>query len=258
VWVMSASPRCVAYITCVVLVSVAVSAQQKPQPQLRGFSVVLVQGDQQEGSSSDLPPAARAAIGDIKDFLPFKSYRLLDSSWTLGSNAAQEYSSRLRGGGQDYQVRIGSKVDDASSRVEVKFTLRDAGPDQQQLWPFGSAHVTGQQAAATVESRVKEEANLVSLEAELSALLRRFNPTHPDVQQQRARIAESRRRVEQLRQQVQANEGTTGSWYAASLAPLIDTSFTMRLGETVVVGTSRVGGDKALIALLTAVTGSGK
>jgi hypothetical protein len=35
---------------------------------------------------------------------------------------------------------------------------------------------------------------------------------------------------------------------------VIDTSFTMDIGETVVVGTSRVrGGDKALIALLTAV-----
>jgi hypothetical protein len=34
---------------------------------------------------------------------------------------------------------------------------------------------------------------------------------------------------------------------------LIDTNFTMDIGETVVVGTSRLQGDKALIALLTAV-----
>jgi hypothetical protein len=34
---------------------------------------------------------------------------------------------------------------------------------------------------------------------------------------------------------------------------MIDTSFTMDIGETVVVGTSRLKGDKALIALLTAV-----
>jgi hypothetical protein len=40
----------------------------------------------------------------------------------------------------------------------------------------------------------------------------------------------------------------------ASRSAVIDTSFTMDVGETVVVGTSRVaGGDKALIALLTAV-----
>ena len=35
--------------------------------------------------------------------------------------------------------------------------------------------------------------------------------------------------------------------------PIIDSSFTMDAGETVVVGTSRLGGDKALIALVTAV-----
>ena len=33
---------------------------------------------------------------------------------------------------------------------------------------------------------------------------------------------------------------------------IFDTSFAMDIGETVVVGTSRLGGDKALIALLTA------
>jgi hypothetical protein len=37
---------------------------------------------------------------------------------------------------------------------------------------------------------------------------------------------------------------------------IIDTSFTMEIGETVVVGTSRLKGDKALIALLTAVPSS--
>ena len=58
--VMSTSPVRLACIACVLLGSVAVGAQQKPQSQLRGFSVVLVQGDQQEGSSSDLPPAARS------------------------------------------------------------------------------------------------------------------------------------------------------------------------------------------------------
>ena len=42
-----------------------------------------------------------------------------------------------------------------------------------------------------------------------------------------------------------------GSVSAAST--VIDSSFTMEVGETVVVGTSRLGGDKALIALVTAV-----
>lgn len=254
---MAPSLRRLGLAACVLLVSVAASAQQKPQAQLRGFGVVLVEGDQQEDSSSDLPAAARAAIGDIKDFLPFKSYRLLDSSWTLASSSAQEYSSRLRGGSQDYEVRIESKVEDASSRVEVKFTLREAGSDPRQQ-SFGSARVPVQVADATLDSLFKEEVYLASLEAELSALLQTLNELHPDVLERRTRVAGSRRRVEQLRQQVQSNQRRTVRSYISSSPTLIDTSFTMRLGETVVVGTSRVGGDKALIALLTAVPGSEK
>ena len=37
----------------------------------------------------------------------------------------------------------------------------------------------------------------------------------------------------------------------------MDSSFTMDVGETVVVGTSRLGGDKALIAIVTAVKKGG-
>ena len=84
---MKTSFRHLTCAACVLFTCVAAHAQQKPAaPQLRGFSVVLVQGDQ-EGTSSELPAAERAAINDVRDFLPFKSYRLLDSSWTLGSAA---------------------------------------------------------------------------------------------------------------------------------------------------------------------------
>ena len=48
----------------------------------QGFSVVLVLGDiQSAASSDDVPLAARKALADMKDFLPFKSYRLLDAAW---------------------------------------------------------------------------------------------------------------------------------------------------------------------------------
>jgi hypothetical protein len=39
---------------------------------------------------------------------------------------------------------------------------------------------------------------------------------------------------------------------------LIDTQFEMAAGETVVVGTSKIGGDKGLVVLLTAVPAGGK
>ena len=41
-----------------------------------GFSVVLVLGDMQGGATADsVPAAARKALADMKDFLPYKSYR---------------------------------------------------------------------------------------------------------------------------------------------------------------------------------------
>jgi hypothetical protein len=36
---------------------------------------------------------------------------------------------------------------------------------------------------------------------------------------------------------------------------LIDSKFEMAIGETVVVGTSKIGGDKGLVVLLTSVAG---
>src|SRR5690349_6075594 len=51
-----------------------------PAPQ--GFSVVLVLGEMTgTGPAESVPPAARKALVDMKDFLPYKSYRLLDSQW---------------------------------------------------------------------------------------------------------------------------------------------------------------------------------
>ena len=53
--------------------------------QLRGFSVVLVEGDLRGANATEgLPAAATKALADVKDFLPYKGYRLLDTQWTLG------------------------------------------------------------------------------------------------------------------------------------------------------------------------------
>lgn len=251
------------YLTCaacVLFTSVAAHAQQKPvAQQLRGFSVVLVQGDQ-EGTSSELPAAARAAINDVKDFLPFKSYRLLDTSWTLGSNTTQEFTSRLRGENQDYEVRISSRPEDPAS-VGVKFILRERGESS-------SAHHSSQRSAGGQQGAPSEE--LEKAEAELSEL--RVRLSRAQTLQQRGlvapsvaaelqtQVAETENRVAQLKQQ--GGSDPAADWfasYASALAPpIIDTSFSMRIGETVVVGTSRVRGNKALIALLTAVPGAGK
>src|SRR5437763_10185527 len=80
----------------------------KGQSSPQGFSVVLVLGDLNGGSNADasVPPAARKALNDMKDFLPYKGYRLLDAEWILGSRRA---TTRLRGpDGQDYELTLTS------------------------------------------------------------------------------------------------------------------------------------------------------
>ena len=85
------------------------------------------------------------------------------------------------------------------------------------------------------------------LEAQLKSLQQRYNDNHPEVQKAKARLREIEVQQAQIRsesdrrRQAQASPGKR---------TIIDTSFTMDIGETVVVGTSRLQGDKALIALL--------
>ena len=56
----------------------------------QGFSIVLVLADLQAGpGEEDVPPAARKALLDMKDFLPYKSYRLLDAAWVLCCGSGQ-------------------------------------------------------------------------------------------------------------------------------------------------------------------------
>ena len=89
------------------------------------------------------------------------------------------------------------------------------------------------------------------------------------------RIIETQRRVEvgmtsalelrelqdrhtQMKRELEGLGGDRHAGDGISGAPIIDSSFTMAVGETVVVGTSRLGGDKALIAIVTAVRKNGK
>src|SRR5688500_14881238 len=69
----------------IVLASMPATAQQAASP-LQGFSIVLVQGDMAAGDGrSELPEAAARAVGDMKGFLPFRSYHLVDSAWVLAN-----------------------------------------------------------------------------------------------------------------------------------------------------------------------------
>ena len=173
---------------------------------LKGFSVVLVEGDIRGAAPNDSVPAAAAkALADLKDFLPYKSYRLIDTQWTLGSNRV---SSRLRGAeGQEYDL-----------------TLSTAGAAFQ---------------FATTRSRSLDSASDSKGSVVVSTFVLRHAGAVPD------------RAAALISKGLMSPSSPEGR--AARAASLIDTSFRMDIGETVVVGTSRLQGDKALIVLLTAV-----
>ena len=53
-----------------------------------------------------VPVAARKALADMKDFLPYKGYRLLDTQWVLASNSGPAIT-RLRGvDDQEYELEL--------------------------------------------------------------------------------------------------------------------------------------------------------
>src|SRR4051812_26055396 len=74
---------------------------QTPQ---RGFSVVLLLGETQTtGAGDGLPPAPtlRKALADVKDFLPYRSYRVVDTQWLRSG------STRMHGlDDQEYDVDL--------------------------------------------------------------------------------------------------------------------------------------------------------
>jgi hypothetical protein len=152
-----------------------------------GFSVILAVGDLQGGAPTrDLPPAASKALADMSQFLPYKSYELLDARWILGSPRS---TSLIRGPeNREYELELRTAAR-SDSEVQIDFNLRDP----RQAFPFvtGRGFRTG---AGNGTVRIVK---------------------HP--------------------------------------GRIIDTTFNMDVGETVVVGTSRLQGDKALIVLLTAV-----
>jgi hypothetical protein len=170
-------------------------------PELRGISVVLVEGDLATvTSNSTLPAAAAKALADMKDFLPYKGYRVLDTQWTLG---AGRIAVRLRGtGGHEYDLELTASYPHYDTQARIR-----------------------QLAARGIMSTTTAESGIAGLS-----------------------ITEFK-----LRDANRMSANTPSLTLKQDDAALIATAFRMDVGETVVVGTSRLQGDKALIVLLTAV-----
>lgn len=234
------------------------AAQARPVPsrgvaaarvddRLRGFSVTLVQGDTQGASSVEgLPAAAAKAVADMKDFLPYKRYTLLDTQWTIGAGRMR---SQLRGpDGKSYELDLvaGNAFSDPAPPPQTphvfisEFHLREIG---------ATAGTTGASAPDDAVSAQALESQLKALEA-TRADLKGKGVTSANAD------AAAEEQLEALRSKLNvAKEALARQAKDQAVAgdSIIDTAFRMNIGETVVVGTSRLQGDKALIVLLTAV-----
>jgi hypothetical protein len=193
----------------------------------RGFSVVLLLGETQStGGGDGLPPAPalRKALSDVRDFLPYKSYRVLDTQWLRGG------STRMKGpDDQEYDVDLAADqimpnpFHPKEGMLNVLFHLQEVGAAQNSSEEFGRSV-----AAADMQKRLAE--------------MQRSLANGTLAEGARARTADE---IAQLTKQIRM----------ARARKLIDSKFEMAIGETVVVGTSKIGGDKGLVVLLTSVAG---
>jgi hypothetical protein len=192
----------------------------------------------------DVPPAARRALTDMKEFLPYKSYKLVDAAWVLGQGMGNT-TTRLRGPeDQDYEVSLATGRGEGA-RVFVRFSLRDAGTSDE-------AQVSVSEGASAAERQREIE----KLEREIASLQQKLAEARSANQDNLAREIKSQLDAIERRKR---GVGTSREMkYTRASRTVIDTSFSMDVGETVVVGTSRLkANSKALIALLTAVPPKG-
>jgi len=210
-------------VAATLLFAVSANAQSTQ----RGFSVVLLLGETQGAAAGDsLPPAPalRRALNDVKDFLPYRSYRVLDTQWLRSG------STRMKGpDDQEYDIDLVADemplipgLNEKTGMLNVFFKLKEVGAAENSSEEFGRSI----QAADLEKQRA-------SLQAQMPAA-------------QGAMVQEMKARIERVEKQIRL----------AKARKLIDSKFNMAIGETVVVGTSKIGGgDKGLVVLLTSVAG---
>jgi len=211
---------------------------------MRGFSVALVIGDLTGASTADnLPAGAKKALSDMRDFLPYKSYRLLDTHWILCCSSHQaSVAGRLHGSEEDeYSFQIYARPTSESAELAITFSLRESGSTADQA----VTNVVTAERARRNSELAREYQELEQRYAEGRA---KHGESHPDQLKLRAELEAARRKFQEI------ERGSMSRTTTRSTRPVLDSTFNMKVGETVVIGTSRLKGDKALIALLTAAS----
>jgi hypothetical protein len=222
--------------------------------EIGGFNVVLAIGETQRGRSSteNLPEGAARALKEMGEFLPYKSYRVLDAQWTscCGASSSTALSGRLQGtfemmaNGKPVQAQVSYNFSIIASisltNIPMRFVLSDPGsPARRSAGNERDLERERQDVQAEVETvaaRVRETRQRVEAGVVPESEIRPLQNQHASLQ----------RRLADLTADLESATHGGGR-------TIIDSSFTMNSGETVVVGTSKLGGDTALIAIVTAV-----
>lgn len=223
--------------------------------EIQGFNIVLLAGDLQgsSGPVDDLPAGARRALNDMKEFLPYKGYRVLDSQWTscCGGSPIVSLQGRLQGisgAGESgainrmYSFTLSVNPNADGSDIQVHFSLHEVNGTSDH----GQALVAESRVQEAVERSQAARQHYEDTRKRVSAGV----VPSKELQMAEARVREQERDAAALRALLADGRGRSGR-------TVISSSFTMDIGETVVVGTSRLGDDRALIALLTAARKSG-
>jgi hypothetical protein len=232
----------------------------------RGFNVVLLLGDMTgPGYPKPIPEAAMRALADMRDFLPYKGYNLLDTQWIVASTYAPAIT-RLRGlDDQEYELELRAQPTlvpatgaPNPASISMRFVLRDVDTgsgdsDSTRTALHPKELAKGDTAAAEIAREIfqleRERADLEIVVTKGRSQVEVGTKDPVEVKRSEAQLSAVKQRINELKQSLNAaNAKATGR-------TVIDTSFRMDDGETVVVGTSKVkGGGKALIALLTATS----
>ena len=219
---------------------------------IHGFSVVLVVGSltgtTTPAANEGVPDAAKKALADMKDFLPYKRYQLLDAAWMLCCASARSGVSGLVRGpdDRDYRYQV-DPIGVSDAKLDVRFTIREMAEstatrtsNRTALHPAELER--SRQMAEAIHEREEAERQLAAAQA----LRRKDLISVRELEAKEIRSRQAEARVRDMRTLTSTSvQGSAGQ-------NVIDSTFSISSGETVVVGTSRLNGDRALIAVLTA------
>ncbi len=105
-------------------------AREDAAPRTQVFQLLLIAANGPTGGAmpDNLPPGARKALQDLQGFLPYKSYRLLDSAWVPATSSAEVRLVGAAGASYDADLTFRRVGDSKSTQLFVeRFRLREEG-----------------------------------------------------------------------------------------------------------------------------------